>query len=138
MPSITFKEAQRRYVRILAPVMTFYVIFSFAGPIALQYMTEPPVWAVSLVAIITALPIIVVFWLMTRFLRGTDEYYRKIQTDAILIGGAITLSLSVAWGFLELYQVAPRHDYLPSMMLTGPLFFAMWGLVYIFQAIQRK
>jgi len=138
MPSITFKDAQRRYQKAFAPVMVFYVIFCFAGPVLLQSMLEPPLWVVSLVAIMTALPIAGVFLLVIRLLRETDEYTRKVQTDAILVGGAITLSVTVMWAFLELFEAVPRHDNFPSMILVAPLFFAMWGLAYVFQARHRR
>lgn len=138
MPSITFKEAQRRYQKAFAPVMVFYVIFCFAGPMLLNAMIEPPLWVVSLVAIITALPIAGVFLLVVRLLRETDEYTRKVQTDAMLTGGAITLSLTTMWAFLELFDVAPKHEDFSFMLLVTPLFFGMWGLVYLFQARQSK
>lgn len=138
MPSITFKDAQRRYQKAFAPVMIFYVIFCFAGPMLLNAMIDPPLWIVSIVAIVTALPIIGVFLLVVRLLRETDEYTRKVQTDAILVGGAITLSVTVMWAFLELFEAVPRIENFPTMMLVTPLFFGMWGLAYLFRARLSK
>ena len=138
MPSITFKDAQRRYQKAFVPVMLFYVMFCFAGPMLLNAMIDPPLLVVSLVAIITALPIAGVFLLVVRLLRETDEYTRKIQTDAILVGGAITLSATVIWAFLELFEVIPRYENFSSMMLVAPLFFGTWGLAYLFHARQGK
>src|SRR5216684_4811818 len=119
MMKITFKDANRRYRRLSVPLMIFYSVFCFVGP-AMLAMGHPPKWALGLVAVVTGAPIAALFWQMGRLLRETDEYMRKIQVDALLSGGAITLSVAVIWSFLELYQVVPRAKFFPSMMMIGP------------------
>jgi hypothetical protein len=138
MTEITFKQANRRYVRMFVPMMILYSVFCFAGPALLAMMGSPPRWLMGLVAVITGAPIAGVFWLMGRLLRETDEYTRAIQVDALLSGGAITLSLAVVWSFLELYQVVPRAKFFPSMMMVGPGFFFAYGLSFGLQAIRRR
>lgn len=135
---MTPREADRRFRRTFLPAMLFYSIFCFAGPMLLQKMSAPPIWAVSIVAVVTGIPIVVVFWLMGRHLRETDEYTRKIQIDAMLAGGAITLSVAVLWGFLELFDVIPRFFGAPSMLLVAPVFFVAWGLATSYQALRRR
>jgi hypothetical protein len=138
MGTITFKEANRRYRRVFFPVMAFYVVFCFAGPMLLDAVESPPVWARALVAVVTSLPIAGVFWLMARHLRETDEYTRKIQVDALLAGGGVTLSAAVIWGFLELFDVVPQPEAFPAMMMVGPTFFAAFGLAHAWQAFRRR
>jgi hypothetical protein len=136
VPKVTFRESNRRYRRLFWPIMIFYSVFCFAGPAILASFADgPPRWLMALVAVISGAPIAGVFWLLGRFLRETDEYTRQIQTQAMLTGGAITFSLAVIWAFLELYQVVPRPQFFPSMMMVGPFFFMFYGLSF---AIQHK
>ena len=138
MPQVTYKQAQRRYLWAFAPVMVFYCVFCFAGPELLAALDEPPKWLVALVAVVTAAPIAIVFWLIGRHLRETDEYTRKIQTDAMLGGGGIALSAAAVWGFLELFDVVPRPEHFPSMMMVAPAFFAGWGIAFFVRWLRGK
>ncbi len=138
MSKVTFKQANRRYIRLFIPVMVLYSVFCFSGPLLLVWMNPPPVWLRAVVAATTGAPIGLVFLLMGRFLRETDEYTRKIQIDAILSGGAITLSAAVIWSFLELYQAVPRAKFFPSMMMVGPGFFAAYGLSSLVAHLRRR
>ncbi len=88
-------------------------------------------------AVLTGMPLIAVFWLLARFLRETDEYTQQTQAVAMLKGGAITLSLVVMCGFLELYNVVPKLEHFPLMMMVAPTFFGAWGLCYAYQVMQR-
>ena len=136
VPKVTFREAHRRYRRVFWPVMIFYSVFCFVGPMVLAaFEGGPPKWLMALVAVISGAPIAGVFWLLGRFLHETDEYTRQIQTQAMLTGGAITLSLSVIWAFLEIYRVVPVSQYFPAMLMVGPFFFLFYGLSF---AIQHK
>ena len=138
MEEITFKGANRRYRRLFFPVMAFYVVFCFAGPLVMvAYKGAPPVWLMAIVSIISGAPIAAVFWLMGRYLRETDEFTRKIQLDALLPGAGITLSLAVIWGFLELYQVIPRFKIFTPMLMVGPAFFFFYGTTFAIQRLVR-
>ena len=139
MPRFTYQQAQRRYRWTFVPVMVFYSIFCFVGPELIKGAGHPPPkWALAAVAVVTGAPIAIVFWLIARQLGETDEYTRKIQIDAMLTGGAITLSAAVVWGFLELFGAVPRLARFPSMMMVGPIFFATGGLAYAYQRWRRK
>jgi cytochrome bd-type quinol oxidase subunit 2 len=137
MPDVTFREANRRYKRAYWPVMIFYALFCFAGAAAYAFMDDPPKWIVGLIAIITGAPIAGVLWLMGRFLRETDEYTRHLQTQALLSGGGITVSVAAVWSFLELYEVVPRFEQFPSMMMVAPAFFLFYGASYYVQQRRR-
>jgi len=138
MRTTNFREANRRYLRVFVPVMILYCLLCFGGPMLFLDMENPPKLFVAALAILTGAPICVVFWLMGRHLKETDEYTRKIQVDAILVGGGITLSVAVVWAFLELYRVVPQVAHFPSMMMVGPLFFGAWGLAYAVQSFKRR
>jgi hypothetical protein len=137
MTRYSFKQANKRYRRVFIPVMIVYSLLCFATPFLFVAMSPPPKWLVGAAAILTASPIAIVFWVLGRFLKETDEYMRQVQTQAILTGGAITLSLAVAWSFLELYQVAPRSEHFPAMIMVGPAFFLFYGLSAWVQHMRR-
>lgn len=134
IPPVTFRESNRRYRRVFIPVMMVYCVLCFVGPgVMVAFWPSPPVWIMGPVAVLTGAPIAGVFWLLGRYLRETDEYTRKIQTEALLTGGAITLSVAVIWSFLELYRVVPRSEFFPAMMMVGPSFFMFYGLASVVQ-----
>ncbi len=137
MNNVSFRQANRRYLRVFLPVMVLYGILCFAGPYYLASLDAPATWLFATLAVINALPIVVVFWVMARFLRETDEYTRRNQSEALLTGGAITLSITFFWGFLEQYQVIPKWEYVSVMMLVVPTFFACYGIAAFYQARQR-
>lgn len=138
MPDVTFKQANRRYVRLFLPVMAIYAGLTFVGPAAMiAYDGHPPTWLMVIVSVVTGAPIAVVFWLMMRYLRETDEYTRANQVEALLTGASITLSLAVIWGFLELYQVMPRWRIFSPMMMVGPAFFFFYGMASLVQHMRR-
>jgi len=132
MPKITFKESNRRYLRAFVPVMVFYSVFCFAGPALLEKAGNPPRALVAMVALLSATPLVVVFWLMGRLLRETDEYTRLIQSRAMLAGGGFTLSFAGVWGFLEHFGIAP-HLW-PFLLI--PLFFASYGAAMVIHQLR--
>src|SRR5215472_6213953 len=123
---ITYREANRRYRRAYWPMITLYAVACIGG--ALIIKQNPPMWAVATIAIITAAPIIGVFWLMRRLLAETDEYTRKLHTEALLTGGGLTFSLTVVWSFFELYGVVPQDRYFPATLFIVPIFLGLYGL----------
>ncbi len=138
VPEVTYKGANKRYRRMFIPVMTFYVAFCFVGPLLMMaYKGAPPTWLIGTVAVISGVPIAVVFWLIGRYLRETDEFTRQIQLDALLPAAGITLSLAVIWGFLELYLVVPRAKIFSPMIMVGPAFFFFYGMTFTAQRILR-
>lgn len=125
---ITYRDANRRYRRAYWPVVLLYAAAAIGG--ALLVKQSPPMWAVATIAIVTALPIMGLFWLMRRLLAETDEYTRKLHTDALLTGGGITFSLTVVWSFLVLYGVVHEDRYFPSTMFITPAFLVLYGVAF--------
>lgn len=123
-PTFTFKQANRRYTLVFWPAMIFYAVACFGGPELLKVMGDPPKWVAAVIAIVTAAPVALVFWLMGRWLKETDEYTRATHVDAMLLGGGALFSLSICWGFLEIFEVAPH---LPTFFVA-PGFFFFYGV----------
>jgi hypothetical protein len=125
---ITYREANRRYRRAFWPVILFYAVACIGG--ALLVKQNPPTWAVATIAMVTALPIMGVFWLMRRLLNETDEYTRKLHIDALLTAGGIIFSFTMLWSFLVLYGVVQENRYFPSTMFLTPAFLAIYGFLF--------
>jgi hypothetical protein len=128
MPEVTYRDANRRYRRGFVPAMVVYAIVVFAAAFGWKAFDEPPVWVSVLAAVASVAPMGVVFWLMWRLMRETDEYARLQQALAMAAGGMITAFVCMAWGFLELYEVAPHM----WTFLAGPIFFLSYGIVQRF------
>jgi Kef-type K+ transport system membrane component KefB len=125
MAEVSYKEANRRYRRAFIPAMIVYGVVVFAGSFWLKTFEEPPIWASILVAILSVAPIGVVLLLMWRLMRETDEYTRMQQALSMAAGGLITAFVCMAWGFLELYDLAPSM----WTFLAGPIFFLSYGVI---------
>ena len=54
------------------------------------------------------LPLALMWHGYLRMVRHQDEMYRRIQFEAVAVAAGITLLFSSAWGFLELFDVAPH------------------------------
>lgn len=75
-------------------------------------------------ALITAFPIIGVFWAIFRLLVETDdEYQRLLFAKQTLLATAFTLTLVTVWQFLQVYDVVETG---PQWMAV--IWFAMLGL----------
>jgi hypothetical protein len=75
-------------------------------------------------ALITAFPIIGMFWAIFRLLVETDdEYQRLLFAKQTLLATAMTLVIVTVWQFLEVYDVVATG---PQWM--GVIWFVMLGL----------
>lgn len=129
-PAYTYAQANRRYRFAFWPAMVIYAILCFAGPAMLKAVGNPK-WVAAAIAIVTAAPVAFVFWLMGRWLKETDEYTRAKHIDAMLVGGGVLFALSIGWGFLEIFEVAPH---LPTFFMA-PGFFAAYGVASFVQRL---
>lgn len=130
MEQVSYKQAHRRYMRVFWPVMVIYIITCFAGPALINVVDPQPTWLKPVIALLTATPIAIVFWLLLRNLRETDEYTRSEMISAILPAAAITLALTTFWGFMEMYGVVTMPEKMSAMFFVSPAFFALWAIVH--------
>ncbi|OQW78389.1 MAG: hypothetical protein BVN33_00610 [Proteobacteria bacterium ST_bin13] len=108
MKAVRTDPAFRAYLRRFFPTMALYVILVWASPFAIESTgaTGPLLWAI---AILPALPLMAVFWIIGRLLiELRDEYIRMLQIRQALVATGFAMSAASAWGFLEVYAHAPH------------------------------
>lgn len=75
-------------------------------------------------ALVSALPIIGVFWAIFRLLIETDdEYQRLLFAKQTLWATALTLTITTVWQFLAVFDVAAEGP-----QWIGAIWFAMFGV----------
>lgn len=122
--------AARRYVRRLALLMIAYAITLSAviGGFFAYHPgdTSPIAYAMALMP---ALPLVLVFVEIGRFLRDEpDEYRRVLMTRQALVATGFMLSIATIWGFLENFGlVAHVYAYYGAVLWFGGL--GVGGLV---------
>ena len=99
--------AMQRYTHRLAICMIIYTVLIFA--VGFLFRLAPPqgplAWAA---AVLPALPILGVFWTISRLLiEETDELMRMMLVKQTLIATAFCLSVMTVWEFLQNYDVLP-------------------------------
>ena len=125
----TPKEALRRYFKIFIPSMMAYMFFVFlaARLIKGEFVNGPLMFIVALLPVIAALGFLYGWF---RFIQETDELARRVQTEAIMVGVAAILTLTLTWGILEMFIVTlprlPVFWVFPIFMVTQGL--ASWRL----------
>lgn len=85
-------------------------------------MRPPGTWVFAL---IVAAPLIGQIWSMLVWMQESDEFMRALAAKRLIVATGITLAVSSAWGFMELYAGAPHV----SAAMVFPLFCAVFGLV---------
>lgn len=128
----TFKSAKRRYLRLLWPLMTIYVIIVLGGSYGLSQFETEPRWLQISLAVASAAPVIATLFALLRYANETDEYSRLVQLKALAWGGALTISVVFLVGFLQIFDVITAFD----VFWLGPLFFLAYGLAVM--SLQRN
>ena len=114
----------RRYtIRVMLFMASYVVILISSLAFARSGTVHAQIILVGL-ALITALPIIGVFWAVYRLLIETDdEYQRLLFAKQTLLATAFTLIIVTVWQFLDVYRVVAAG---PQWM--GVIWFAMLGV----------
>lgn len=99
--------AMKRYMQRLTVCMVIYTVLIFA--VGFLFRLAPPdgvlAWGA---AILPALPILGVFWTISRLLiEETDEFMRMMLVRQVLIATAFCLSVMTVWEFLQNFDVLP-------------------------------
>jgi hypothetical protein len=129
---MTPQLAKRRYVRSFWSSIAAYVALVFAVPTLLRHydIVGPLLW---LLAVLPALPLLFVIYVMGRYLIETDEYERMIQTRRMLAALGAMLAVCTVYGFAETFARAPHLE----LFLVFPMFCFFWGLSCIFIRIAK-
>lgn len=100
--------AFRAYLRRFFPTMAIYVVLVFVSTWLIDAMRPagPLLWTI---AILPALPLMGVFWIIGMLLiELRDEYVRMLEIRKALVATGFAMSAASAWGFLEVYADAPH------------------------------
>ena len=113
--------AARAYIRRFIPTMILYVLLVAAASALSE--TElgrgPAIWAI---AVLPALPLLYVFWIIGRYLAEQhDEYLRLLEVRKALVATGLTLAIATVLGFLEIYAALPHVPlfYVPVIWFAG-------------------
>lgn len=118
MPQKKLAPAIRRYILRFFTAMTLYVIF-LVGAVWAFPRYHPTGLLAYLLAILPALPIMAVIGVVALYVtEEQDEFQRALLVRALLWGIGLTLAATTAWGFLEVFSLAPHLD----LYLVFPLF----------------
>ena len=111
-----------RYLRRLLVVMTLYVVVL----VPVTYVVRRDLvsgWVVYVLAVLPALPIIGVLYVILRLVvEMKDEYQRLLMVKQLFWATGLTLSITTIWGFLESYAAVER---IPPFFMTGFWLFAL-------------
>jgi len=114
-------RALRVYLRRFAVAMVTYVLAVMAATrlSATEIGQGPAIWAI---AVLPALPLLALFWIMARYLAEiTDEYVRMLEVKKALIATGLTLAVTTVLGFLEIYADIPHVPifFVPVIWFAG-------------------
>ena len=96
-------QALRRLRKRAVPVMVLYfVLFAFINWLFDRHAIRGV--AAYVLAVLPALPLIGAIVLLGRYIREeTDEFKRAVFTEALLWAVGVTMALTTAWGFIEMF-----------------------------------
>lgn len=114
-------RAMRAYGRRSTIIMLFYA----AAVVTTTHLSpavaanQPLLWAV---AVLPALPLLAIFWIMGLYLAEiTDEYVRMLEVRKALVATGLTLAVTTVLGFLEIYADIPHMPlfFVPVIWFAG-------------------
>ena len=121
--------AMRTYNRRMIVASLTYVVVLLAGASMATYLA-PPAPVRVLLAIVVALPVLLMVRAMALLLRTeTDEYLRMRIVEQTLIATGFLLVAASLYGFLNAFDLAPRLD----AYLVVPVWAVGLGIGRLFQ-----
>ena len=114
----------KRYFKRLSIFLALYFVILLGGMSWMNSANPPEQTVATALAIVTALPILGVFWTIFRLLvEIEDEYQRFLMTKQIVVATAITLAVVTVWQFLNVYDVLE-----PGPQWIGVMWLVMFGV----------
>jgi len=112
--------ALRAYLRRFGVVMSLYVAAVVTATRLSPALADTSwLWPV---AVLPALPLLALFWVMGRYLAElTDEYVRMLEVRKALVATGLTLAVTTVLGFLEIYADLPSLPlfFVPVIWFAG-------------------
>ena len=123
MPQQKLTPAVRNYILRFFTAMTLYALF-LIGAVWAFPRYHPACLLAYVLAILPAIPIMAVIGIVALYVtEEQDEFQRSLLVRALLWGIGLTLAATTAWGFLEVFSLAPHLD----LYLVFPLFCVFAG-----------
>lgn len=114
--------AIRRYNRRVIVLGVIYALLLFA----MLYLLHRGALhgPIAYLAVLPAVPLIGTFVALARYIvEESDEYLRMLMVRQVLIATGIVLTITTAWGFLEVVGLAPH---LPAFFTAVFWFGGLW------------
>jgi len=113
--------AARAYIRRFIPAMILYVLLvATATQLSeTEFGRGPAAWGI---AVLPALPLLYVFWIIGRYIADQhDEYLKLLEVRKALVATGLTLAVTTVLGFLEIYAQMPHVPmfFVPVIWFAG-------------------
>jgi hypothetical protein len=95
---------------------------------------DPPQWVAALLAIAPIAPALLALNVQLRYMRATDEFERRLQSEAVLIAAAVVAFTTLAYGQLE--DLAGFPDI--SLMFVLPALWIVWSAASVVLHLRYK
>lgn len=115
-------QVYKRYTREFTLAMGLYAVTLIASLSFLNRFDLPQPTRI-IVAVLPALPTVIVFLSILRALRDSDELQQRVHLHAVVFAAVLTALLTFSYGFLE----GVGFPKMPTMLVL-PLMFGLWGL----------
>jgi len=126
-------RAAVRLFREMLGVGIVYVAAIFASSYAIEHF-EMPQWVAALLAFAPIAPALLMLSVQLRYMRATDEFERRLQSEAVLIAAAVTAFATLAYGQLE--DLAGFPDI--SLMFVMPALCIVWSIASVILHLRYK
>ena len=136
MTTETERARERAAVRLFREMFAVGIIYVgavFAAGVAINKFNPPP-WGAALLAIAPIAPALLMLGVQLRYMRATDEFERRMQSEAVLIGAAATAFVTLAYGQLEDLADFPHI----SLMFVMPAMCIFWSIASVFLHLRYK
>jgi len=128
---MTEKSRNTRYFAELSGALLLYVLVLV---VSLRLVPDANPGAVRIaLAVMPALPLMLMIWVIARHFRRIDEYLQRVSLESIAIAAAVVAGLSLTYGFLE-NAGFPRL----SMFVVWPLMGATWGVLALVRGLRER
>lgn len=107
----------RQYVVRLTTSMVVYAGLLVGSILVISDDIEPP-WR-TIVALVPALPMAYIAWIVVGRFRGLDEYWQRIQIEALPFAFLGTVLVAFTWGFAEIAGFDRPSGFTVFFILNG-------------------
>ncbi len=126
-------RAATRLFREMFGVGFVYVAAVLGSSLAIKAF-DLPQWGAALLAMAPIAPALLMLKVQLHYLRGCDEFQRRLQSEAVLIASAIVAFASLAYGQLEGMAGFPHI----SLIWVFPALCVAWSIAALFVRLRYK